>query len=109
VADATACPYMALGALIHAGVEGIERKLTLPEPVTKSIAAMHDAERQAANLRPLPASLPEALELLRTTPAAKKWFGPEFLDLYLNFKQDEADQLAGLAPQEICNRYAAVY
>ena len=30
VADATANPYLALGALVHAGVDGIEKWLSLP-------------------------------------------------------------------------------
>jgi len=109
VADATACPYMALGALIHAGVDGIERQLTLPQPPAKPFAAMTDSERLASGIRPLPRTLGEALDLLRNTPAARDWFGPEFLDLYLNFKLDEERAMAGLEPQEICDRYAAVF
>jgi glutamine synthetase len=94
VADATANPYLALGALIHAGVDGIENQLSLPAP---------------PGMQPLPRTLGEALENLRNTPAAKKWFGPEFLDLYLTFKREEEQSLAGLDPQTICDRYAAVF
>ncbi len=93
VADATACPYLALGALVHAGVDGIERELRL--------ADVPDS--------PLPRSLDEALGLLRATAAAGEWFGAEFLQLYLNFKAEEVEALQGVAPQEICDRYAAVY
>jgi glutamine synthetase len=109
VADATANPYLALGALVHAGVDGIERKLTLPAPLTKPFTTMTDDERRAANLQPLPRTLTEALNLLRNTPTAPQWFGPDFFDLYLNHKQEEEKSLTGLPPQEICNRYAAVY
>lgn len=109
VADATANPYLALGALVHAGVDGIERKLALPAPLTKPFVTMSDDERRAANLQPLPHTLTEAIHLLRHTAAAREWFGPDFLDLYLNYKLEEEKSLAGLHPLEICDRYAAVY
>ena len=94
---------------MHAGVDGIERKRTLPAPNEIDFGAMDDAARLAAGMRPLPRTLGEALGLLRTTDAAKEWFGEGFLELYLKFKADEEEAVAGLEPQEICNRYAAVY
>jgi len=109
VADATACPYMALGALVHAGVDGIERGLTLPPVPEKHFSALNDSERIALGMRPLPATLGEAMELLRNTSEAKNWFGAEFLELYLGFKRDEVEGMDGLESQEICDRYAAVY
>jgi glutamine synthetase len=109
VADATACPYMALGALVHAGVDGIVRGLTLPQAPTKPFDAMNDGERGALGMRPLPHTLGDALELLRNTPAAPEWFGAEFLDLYLDFKRDEERAIGFLEPQVICDRYAAIY
>jgi glutamine synthetase len=94
VADASANPYLALGALVHAGVDGVEDGLALPaEP----------------GVQPLPRSLGEALDCLRATPAAANWFGAEFLDLYLNFKREEDQAAAGLDPQTVCDRYAAVF
>jgi glutamine synthetase len=109
VADATACPYLALGALVHAGVDGIERKLSLPAQSDRSFGAMTDAERREAGMRPLPRTLSKALDTLRDTPAAQEWFGPKFLDLYLNFKRDEERTVSELDPQAVCDRYAAVF
>jgi glutamine synthetase len=109
VADATACPYLALGALVNAGVDGIERKLKLPPPGEKHFSQMDDEERGAMGTKALPTTLAEALELLRKTPAAGEWFGHEFLGVYLGFKQDEVDAMAGLDPETVCDRYAAVY
>ena len=70
---------------------------------------MEDEERRALGMRPLPVTLGEALEFLQNTPAASDWFGPEFLSVYLGFKQDEVDAMAGLEAQDICDGYAAVY
>jgi glutamine synthetase len=109
VADATACPYLALGALVHAGVDGIERQLSLPQPLEKSFASMSESERHAAGMRPLPRTLGEAIGLLRRTPVAREWFGPEFFDVYLNYTLEEEQAMAGLEPQDICDRYSAVF
>jgi glutamine synthetase len=109
VADATASPYMALGALVHAGVDGIRRALPLPPPPTRGFWEMSEAERMQAGAQPLPRSLAEALAALAATPAARDWFGATFLDVYLRFKASEQGAVAGLGDKAICARYAAVY
>jgi glutamine synthetase len=63
VADATACPYLALGAVIWAGVDGLTRKLDLPAP---------DAQAPL-----LPRSLEEALAALERDEIAAKWWSEE--------------------------------
>ncbi len=67
VADATASPYMALGALVHAGVDGVRRKLRLPPEPSRPFWDMTEDERVAAGARPLPHSLEEALAHLAAT------------------------------------------
>ena len=106
-ADAAASPYLALGAVVHAGVEGIRHKLELPAP--RDVARMSEAEREAAGIRPLPHSLAEALDLLEATPEARSWFGPVFLDAYLRHKRAEIRSLEGLDPAAQCDRYALTY
>ncbi len=109
VCDAAASPYMALGALVNAGVDGIRRKLAPPPRADKSFWAMSEAERAAHGARPLPRSLGEALDALEATPEAKGWFGEKLLDAYLMFKRSEIEALVGLDEAEICARYAEVY
>jgi glutamine synthetase len=109
VADAAACPYLALGALIWAGLDGIRRGLTLPPPPSRSFWDMSDDERIDAGLKPLPRSLSEALTNLAASETAREWFGDQFFDVYLQFKRAEERAVAGLTPAEICARYAEVY
>jgi glutamine synthetase len=97
VADAAASPYLALGILVHAGLDGIRKKMALPLP------------GQAADMPRLPASLDEALGFLAGSAEAKEWFGEDFLNAYLVFKRSEIRSLEGLDEQEICRRYAEVY
>jgi glutamine synthetase len=109
VADASANPYLALGVLVHAGVDGIENRLSLPMQTGMAFSEMTPEERRATGMQPLPRTLGEALDNLSEMPEARKWFGSEFLDLYLNFKRQEEQGLAGVDPQTICDRYAAVF
>lgn len=109
VADAAASPYLALGALVWAGLDGIRRKLTLPPFGETNFWEMSEAEREAAGARPLPRSLGEALDLLAASTAAREWFGAELFDCYLMLKRSELKAVDGLSPAEICARYAEVY
>src|SRR5262249_56223980 len=60
----SANPYLALGACIHAGLDGIRRKLDPGEAVNVDPATLTDAQRLAAGARRLPTSLAEALDAL---------------------------------------------
>ncbi|MGA7263712.1 MAG: hypothetical protein WBX30_22875, partial [Stellaceae bacterium] len=92
--DAAASPYLSLGAVIFAGVDGIRRGLELPT----SGPPEH-----------LPHSLPEALDRLTASQTIAGWFGPTHFDAYMRFKRVEAEKVAGLSPTELCTRYAQVY
>lgn len=95
VADAACCPYLALGALIQAGVDGLTRHLALPAP--DAPAAL------------LPRTLQEALAALEADKAAAGWWSATAMRAYLAFKSAEIASLADLSPSDICTRYAAVY
>lgn len=109
VADAAASPYLALGAIIWAGIDGIRNERSLPPEPTRSFWEMSETEREAAGVRRLPHSLAEALGHLEASAAAREWFGGTFLDAYLMFKRAELRALEGLTEAEICARYAEVY
>jgi glutamine synthetase len=108
VADASGSPYLAFGALIHAGLDGIRRGMTLPAEL-RDFWAMTEEDRAAAGVAQLPRTLDAALDLLEATEVARDWFGQEFLAAYLQFKRSEIGALADLEPNDICDRYAAIY
>jgi glutamine synthetase len=95
VADASCCPYLALGAIVWAGLDGLRRELALPA---------EDAEWP-----PLPRSLEEALAALEADELADNWWSRESKAAYLAFKRAEIKAVEGVTPEEICARYAAVY
>jgi len=95
VADASASPYLALGAVIWAGVDGLTRALKLP------------ADDRDSPL--LPRSLEEALAALERDEVAATWWSKEAMAAYLAFKRAEIGVLGQAGPDEICVRYAEVY
>ncbi len=95
VCDAAASPYLALGMVIFAGVDGLRRALPLPAPGTAPGS--------------LPRSLEDALDHLAGNEAAAQWFGATHLDAYLRFKRVEAAKTAALSPAELCAQYAEIY
>src|SRR5256884_8862048 len=58
--DPAANPYLALGAIVAAGIDGLERELTLPEPVLDDPASIPATRRRALRIRQLPSSLSAA-------------------------------------------------
>ena len=60
-ADASANPYLALGAVIAAGLDGVHRKLTLPPPTQFDPSLLSEQERREKNIRFLPRNLGESL------------------------------------------------
>ena len=109
VADAAASPYVALGAIVHAGLDGIRRKLPPPPVPPADFWSRDAAGREAAGVRALPPTLGAALDALEATPAAADWLGATLRHAYLRLKRAEIASLDGLDRDEICHRYAEAY
>lgn len=109
-ADATANPWLVLGALVHAGLDGIRRALPAPPVVDADVDGLTGADRAALGIRPLPADLGSALEALRGDDAARSWLPPDLLATFLAVKDDElrlAEEDGD--PGVTCARYVDVY
>ncbi|MGH9354524.1 MAG: type I glutamate--ammonia ligase, partial [Terriglobia bacterium] len=61
--DPSANPYLALSAMLMAGLDGIENKLVPPEPIDKDLYDLSPKEK--AKVKSTPGSLAEVLEALR--------------------------------------------
>jgi glutamine synthetase len=107
--DATANPYLALGALIHAGMAGLRDQLEPPPLVNTDPAELDEAERARLGVTRLPATLAEALGALEADAEACAWFAPPLLQTMRSVKAHEAKLAAGLSAEELCRRYADVY
>jgi glutamine synthetase len=107
-ADATANPYLALAALVRAGLHGVERKLAAPPVFSGDPAALSQAEREALGLRRLPETLAAALDHFEKG-AARDWFPPELIGSFVAVKRAEVAASQGLSELELCQSCARFY
>jgi glutamine synthetase len=77
VAGADVNPYLALAAMVAAGLHGIENELEL-EPPCEGNAYVSDKPR-------VPRTMHEAAALFRESAVAREAFGQEVVDHYLNY------------------------
>ena len=88
-ADATSNPYLAVGGIVAAGLDGLERGLEPPDPVEVDPATMAEDEREALRIRPLPASQGEALDALEADAVLTGALGPVLAGSYLAVRRSE--------------------
>lgn len=105
--DSSANPYLALGAVIQAGLDGIRRKLDPGEAVNVDPATLSDAERAAVGARRLPGSLSAALDALEADEFLVGTLGDLRRRGYLAVKRSEAAALAGADPMRECFEHFA--
>jgi glutamine synthetase len=87
--DATCNPYLALGGLIAAGLDGLERGLEPPEPVEVDPATIPEDERARRGIVRLPATQEEALDSLAADPLLMDALGPVLAESYLAVRRSE--------------------
>ena len=88
-ADASCNPYLALGGLIAAGLDGLERGLTPPEPVEVDPMTIPEDERERRGVHRLPATQEEALDALQADEVLTEALGPVLTDSYLAVRRSE--------------------
>ncbi len=89
-ADSSCNPYIALGGLLAAGLDGIERGLAPSEPTEVDPASLSDAERAARGIRRLPASIDQALDKLVADATLMAALGDLLGRSYLAVRRSEA-------------------
>lgn len=87
--DPSANPYLALGAVIAAGVDGIRHCLELEEPVAVDPGTLTELERSERGIERLPSNLGEAIAQLRSNQVLLDALGGELAQAYLAVRQAE--------------------
>jgi glutamine synthetase len=87
--DATCNPYLALGGLIAAGLDGIERGLVPPQPVPVDPATIAEDERARRGIVRLPATQEDALDALAADELLLAALGATLADSYLAVRRSE--------------------
>ena len=107
--DVTANPYLALAAVLAAGMDGMDRGLDPGEPVLVDPATLSDEERASRNIRPLPASLDEALDALEEDEVLIEALGESLVRTHVAVARAQARIAGELSPEEVAAAAAALY
>jgi glutamine synthetase len=108
-ADAAANPYLALAALLLAGLDGVRAGLPGPAPLDRDPAELDAEEQVRYRVGELPASLEASLEALEEDDIARAWMNPLLHEAYLSVKRAEIAAVSDWEPAERCRRYAEIY
>src|SRR5215470_3802746 len=100
--DSSGNPYLALGAVIHAGLDGIRRKLNPGEAVNVDPAVLTEDERLARGARRLPDSLGAALDCLAADTVLMDSLGDLRGRAYLAVKRSEVAEFADMTTAQEC-------
>jgi glutamine synthetase len=90
--DPSCNPYLTFAAMLHAGLDGIEKGYELPEPMERNLYDLTHDEREAAGIEQLPETLGEAIELTAESEVAKKALGEHIHPRYVDLKREEWEE-----------------
>ena len=88
--DASANPYISLGGVMAAALDGIERGLDPGEPVDQDPGNLSDAERADRGIRRFPETAAAALDALEADPVLIAALGEPLAVEYLKVRRAEA-------------------
>ncbi|GAA4058769.1 glutamine synthetase family protein [Streptomyces shaanxiensis] len=107
--DLAANPYLALGCLIAAGLDGLTSGARLPEEITGDPAHLAAQVAAARSVRRLPVSLREAVRHFRADEPLRAALGPVLTDAVIAVREGELDAVAGLNDDQVAAAYRWKY
>ncbi|WP_066016683.1 glutamine synthetase family protein [Endozoicomonas atrinae] len=101
--DASANPYLALGSIIAAGIDGLRNRMDLKEECSIDPGCMSDQEREASSIRALPEDLLTALSCFRENNVLLNAMGEGLAKSYLGVKQAENNHFSEMSLEDEVN------
>jgi glutamine synthetase len=87
--DPACNPYLTFAALLHAGLEGIEKGYELPPPMETNLYELTANERAQLGIEQLPETLGEAIEEMSKSELVLKALGEHVFTRYVDLKRAE--------------------
>ena len=89
--DPACNPYLAFAAMLGAGLDGIDKKMELPDPIEEDIFEMNPAERRAHGITDLPGNLYAAILETEESALIKEILGEHIFRKFIENKKIEWD------------------
>jgi glutamine synthetase len=107
--DPSCNPYLAFAVMLKAGLDGIKRKLPVPEPVEEDVYHLGEVDMRERQLTTLPGSLAEALDELEKDEVIKEALGSHIYERFMEAKRQEWDEYRiQVTPWEL-ERYLPIF
>lgn len=90
--DPSANPYLAFAAMLHAGLDGIQKKMEAPAPAEENVYKLTQYDLANKNIDTLPASLGRALHELEEDEIVLNALGKHASQIYLEVKKQEWEE-----------------
>jgi glutamine synthetase len=107
--DPSCNPYLALGGLITAGLDGVRRGLQPPEPALHDPATLTGDDARRAGVRPLPSTMREGLAALQADETLFGSLGDLLGRCIIAVRTSEADAFEAMSPDEARRAHLRVF
>ena len=99
--DGAGNPYLVLGSVVAAGLDGLERDLRLPEPTTEDPASLSAAVRRRRGISRLPSSLDVAIRELEGSSVLREAMGDMLFDSFAATRKGELAAFDGMDDEAV--------
>ncbi len=90
--DPSSNPYLAFAVMLAAGLDGIQQKMSPPDPVEENLYHFDAAKLESRKIKQLPGTLREALDELRADEVIAEALGEHVFERFVEAKTEEWDE-----------------
>ncbi len=87
--DPACNPYLAFAVMLAAGLEGIEKKYPLSDPIERNVYEMSESERKKYKIESLPEDLYEAIQITEKSELVRRALGDHVFERFIENKKVE--------------------
>jgi glutamine synthetase len=102
--DLAANPYLVIGSLFAAGLDGMNSGATLPDEVQGDPVALSEADLAARGVRRLPQSLDQATGEFEVSDLLRGAMGETMFEAFLAVRRAEIELFGGASPADVVAR-----
>jgi glutamine synthetase len=106
--DPACNPYLTFAALLHAGLDGIEKGYELEPPMETNLYHLTAEERRERGIVSLPETLGEAIDALAGSELMRRALGDHIFEAYVQLKRSEWDEYRVQLTQWELDKYLGV-
>lgn len=106
--DPACNPYLTFAAMLHAGLDGIEKGYKVPKAMEQNLYHLSDAQRKQKGIDTLPDSLGHAIEITAKSKLVKEALGDHIFSRFVELKRKEWDMYKIQVSQYELDKYLPV-